>query len=447
MSDKSSMLGNLGKRLREGVSRMNQEAKDKAEGRSQPSNDGHQDDAIDDALDDVLVGDEAISDKERIFPGHDEPIDDAFIIEGEAQQQKPKPKGLDKKQKLLVIAALVMGGLYWTQSQEPSPIPTEVAETEPAQSAEKTPDVDGPAFDLGNTNTAEAPIETVTESNELETQGFGSEDGAKDAANDPLATDLLTADLNEQLTSIEDESNEILDPFTGKVKPQEQAAPLQVSAEPAKEPAKDAVAKSDSQLDLAMIGGSEDSPFDEVDSNSTELSGTKIQNADSRTGELKDQGANADVAGLTAKIAEKDGRISELETEVSNLKTDLEKAKVDVAKLKKSETPSSNTSTRQTAKPTQAPQRSPSTQRVASAPKAIARPQVCVTAVAQAARNCTTCVPHAFITHKGVEDMVGQGDFLEGLRVSIVGDRLDLQNAKGEVVHKFWSSPNGCAAG
>ena len=43
--------------------------------------------------------------------------------------------------------------------------------------------------------------------------------------------------------------------------------------------------------------------------------------------------------------------------------------------------------------------------------------------------------------------MVGQGDFLDGLRVNIVGDRLDLQDAKGDVVHKFWSSPNGCAAG
>lgn len=74
------------------------------------------------------------------------------------------------------------------------------------------------------------------------------------------------------------------------------------------------------------------------------------------------------------------------------------------------------------------------------------RPRICVKAVAAAARNCTTCVAHAFIVRGGVEDMVGQGDFLDGYHVSIVGDRLDLQDSNGQVAHKYWSSTNGCAA-
>src|SRR5690606_39188367 len=84
--------------------------------------------------------------------------------------------------------------------------------------------------------------------------------------------------------------------------------------------------------------------------------------------------------------------------------------------------------------------------RPAAKPAVPARPQLCVAAVAQAARNCTTCVPHAFVTHNGNETMLGHGDFIESLRVNIVGDRLDLQNSEGEVVHKFWSSPNGCTS-
>lgn len=447
MSDKTSMLGNLGQRIREGVSRINQEAKAKAEGNEIPSKAERPDDAVDDHLDEALAVDEPIINKDRIVAGDDDPIDDAFIIEGEAQEQTKKPKGLDNKQKLLVLAALVMGGFYWFQSQEPAPLPNDVAGSESAQSAEKTTSTDDLGFDIGFSENSEEPIQAVSESSDLGAGAFESTDSAqKDAANDPLSADLLTADLDEQMTTMEGETNEILDPFTGKVK-QEQADALQVTAAPVVAKDDSPEEKQDTELELGLMDDAEESPFGEGDSNSTELSGTQIQNADSGKGELKDQDANADVAGLSAKIAEKDGRISELESEVSKLKNELVDAKNDVAKLKSTDKPSSKTSTAQSVTPTKTPQRSPSTQRVASAPKATARPQVCVTAVAQAARNCTTCVPHAFITHKGVEDMVGQGDFLEGLRVSIVGDRLDLQNAKGEVVHKFWSSPNGCAAG
>jgi hypothetical protein len=72
------------------------------------------------------------------------------------------------------------------------------------------------------------------------------------------------------------------------------------------------------------------------------------------------------------------------------------------------------------------------------------RPKLCVKAVAQAARNCSTCVAHAFVVHNGAETMVGHGDKINDFRVAIVGDRLDLQGADGTEPHKFWSSPNGC---
>ncbi|MEX6780147.1 hypothetical protein [Pseudomonas aeruginosa] len=448
MSDKTNMLGNLGTRIRDGLSRMNQDAKDKAEGKkASTTTENDNVGALDEAMDEALSPENHSNEKDRLSAVPDDEIDDALIIEMEPQDQKPKPKGLDKKQKLLVIGAMVVFGIYW-QFQSPAPMPTESAGDDQAQSggqleASAGDDVAGPTFDLGGSSDQEAPIPITSSTSSEDQLGFGeSGDAGKDAANDPIGTDLLTADLDEQLTSLGDDGNEILDPFTGKVKT-EPAATLQVTDAKKKTPEP----ALNLEAELGLLGASEANPFAAPDSKSTELGGTQVENADSRSGELKDQVASADVANLTAKLAEKDGRIGELEKEVGKLKTDLAKAKEDVAKLNTRPNPNAKTAIPQPAKPTAAAQRSPSTQRVASAPKAIARPRICVTAVAQAARNCTTCVPHAFITHRGVEDMVGQGDFIEGLRVNIVGDRLDLQNAKGDVVHKFWSSPNGCAAG
>lgn len=448
MSDKTNMLGNLGTRIRDGLSKMNQDAKDKAEGKKATSP-AEQENlaALDEATEAALATDDHIQEKERISAISNDDIDDALIIDAEPQEQKSKPKGLDKKQKLLVIGAMVAAGLYW-QFQSPAPLAPETSELDNSQvvgrdEAEANAEVPGPAFDLGSSAEHDAPIPTTPSSGSLADLGFGEPtNAAHDAANDPIGTDLLTADLDAQLTSLADDGNEILDPFTGKVK-SEPAAALQVTEA---KPSSSGYGQS-LEADLGLLGSPTANPFDAPESKSTELSGTKTENADSGSGELKNQVASADVANLTEKLTEKDGRIGVLESEVGKLKTELAKANEALAKLSSKPQPSAKAATSQPVKPTTAAQRSPSTQRVASAPKAIARPQICVTAVAQAARNCTTCVPHAFITHRGVEDMVGQGDFIEGLRVNIVGDRLDLQNAKGDVVHKFWSSPNGCAAG
>lgn len=448
MSDKTNMLGNLGTRIRDGLSKMNQEAKDKAESKKTFSP-AEQENvaALDEAMEAALTPDDHVNEKDRLSALSEADIDDALIIDVEPQEQKPKPKGLDKKQKLLVIGAMVAAGLYW-QYQSPTPLPSQTSEIDQSQiggqlAAPAKEEVPGPAFDLSASSESDAPIQTTSSSSSLVDLGFGEPaEAAKDAANDPIGTDLLAADLDEQLTNLADDGNEILDPFTGSVTSEPTAALQVTDANPS-----NSGHDQDLEADLGLLGGTAANPFTGPESKSTELSGDKAENADSRSGELKNQVASADVANLNAKIAEKDGRIGVLESEVGKLKSDLAKANEAIAKLSSDPQPSAKTAVTQPVKPTTAAQRSPSTQRVASAPKAIARPKICVTAVAQAARNCTTCVPHAFITHRGVEDMVGQGDFIEGLRVSIVGDRLDLQNAKGEVVHKFWSSPNGCAAG
>lgn len=83
---------------------------------------------------------------------------------------------------------------------------------------------------------------------------------------------------------------------------------------------------------------------------------------------------------------------------------------------------------------------------LAQAQRPAKRPNICVKAVAPPARNCLSCVAHAFVVVNGEETMVGQGDPLASYRVSITGDRLDLQDTSGQVVHKFWSQPNGCTS-
>lgn len=135
--------------------------------------------------------------------------------------------------------------------------------------------------------------------------------------------------------------------------------------------------------------------------------------------------ANADIAAQAEKISALEQKLSKMEAQLK-----AEKAKQTKPAVQQ--------------RITKAQTKPPA---VKSSPVAIskARPRICVKAVAEAARNCSTCVAHAFIVHAGAEDMVGQGDFLDGYRVSIVGDRLDLQDKNGQVAHKFWSSPNGCS--
>lgn len=175
------------------------------------------------------------------------------------------------------------------------------------------------------------------------------------------------------------------------------------------------------------------------------LTGTAPANLDSKNPVLESSALLDNAAELKNQLAAKDKAIEELESKLSSAEKQLEAAKRKAAQSMVTSQAQATAPTQITraarSKPESMPmQRPPAT--VAS--KAPARPQLCIAAVAQAARNCSTCVPHAFVSHKGQETMVGHGDFIEGYRVAIQGDRLDLQNSSGEVVHKYWSSPDGC---
>lgn len=450
MTDKPSPLKALGAKLKAGLQNVNEQAKARAEKRP-PNEDEHSASAD---LEDNGGGNPPKND-DRLTALDDGDLEDGIIIEGEAQPEKPKRKGLDKKQKLLILGAMAIAAVWFMKNKDSMPLSPPTAQTEATQGSTSTGEntVESPAFDFGKEPEPDAPIE-VAPSGGDNTLGFGSDDApGHDPANSPLGSDAVAADLNEQFGSAPVETTQTLDPFSGEVKttpstpPDMLTKPAAVTPPPAAPQLPKREQTNDASAELAMLGADASSPFPGGDSNSTELSGTKTQNPDSKAGVLQDQGAKAEVANLKAKIAEKDGRIGVLESQVSKLNNDLAAAKASKNHQGESKAQASKTPPKKVAQPTHTAQRSPSTQRAASARKVVVRPQVCVTAVAQAARNCTTCVPHAFITHRGSETMVGQGDFIEGLRVNIVGDRLDLQNAEGVVVHKFWSSPNGCAAG
>lgn len=161
------------------------------------------------------------------------------------------------------------------------------------------------------------------------------------------------------------------------------------------------------------------------------LGSTPLQNPDSSQ-KPSQQNDAADVSKMKAQLAQKDSEIKSLKDQLA-MKPGSNNKPVH-AKPAVVHTPKHSAAV---------VQRSP-TKAVPPVAKVVSRPKLCVKAVAPPARNCTTCVAHAFVVDAGAENMVGQGDFLDGYRVAITGDRLDLQNSDGQVVHKFWSQPNGC---
>lgn len=171
----------------------------------------------------------------------------------------------------------------------------------------------------------------------------------------------------------------------------------------------------------------------------TRFGGSTSPKLDSGKPVLGKVDSNADVAKLKADLEAKDRNITELEGKLNQ----AEKA---LAAKNKPATPLHSRPASKPARSLASTSKAPSHSKVAqvSPAKVLPRPKLCVAAVAEPARNCSTCVAHAFISNRGQETMVGQGDYIDGYRVSIQGDRLDLQNDKGEIAHKFWSSPDGC---
>ena len=179
---------------------------------------------------------------------------------------------------------------------------------------------------------------------------------------------------------------------------------------------------------------------DEHAGNDTRFGGSDSPKLDSGKPVLGKADVSANVATLKAEMDAQDRKLTEVDGRLKKAE-----AKLAGVPLVSSAKPHS--------RPVTSPARHVATAHKTSAPtkvtqaspvRVLPRPKLCVAAVAEPARNCSTCVAHAFVTSRGQETMVGQGDYIEGYRVSIQGDRLDLQDDKGVVAHKFWSSPDGC---
>tara|TARA_R110002124_G_scaffold128157_23_gene288789 strand:+ start:17484 stop:18815 length:1332 start_codon:yes stop_codon:yes gene_type:complete len=436
-----STLSKLKNKIESGLKNMNEEAKAKAKGEKYVEPDGidHQDNQPN-SDEGFVAEDEPF----RAGPASKTEFDEfePVIIDArpEPETKKSGLSALSFKQKFLMLAGAA--GFVFLASNIMSSV-----------DQQDLPNTQGQELAQDQSNTA-------TKIDEELPFGFGSdmddagsvmaEPGYDDSGNpsgfsgsdDPntlLGDNLDIEALNQEEQLLGDgNSTEMLDPFTREVLPADEL----VIMSPDKPTTADQVP---SDFDVGDdLQTSLESPFDSTLSNSTELSGGKSKNPDSGSGELVDRNANANVGDLMAEIADKDTKISDLEQKLAATKQDLDAITQQLAKAQESSVSREGSAQRT------APVANPNPTRRATVRQNVAiaseRPKVCVTAVAQAARNCTTCVPHAFITHDGVESMVGQGDYIEGLRVSITGDRLDLQNAQGEVAHKFWSSPNGCTA-
>jgi hypothetical protein len=461
MTDQTQGLRGILEKMKDGAAKLNQAAKDKADGK-RPGNPTLE---IDDLTGpepelsetpdtkDQQARERRVIEEPSLGSANDDP-EDALIIEGESElvQKKRGFAAMSIKQKgllcVLLLGAAFVGKTY-IDNQANNPLKLEG--TPPIEEASPTPEFNTPELN-GNTNPESATTDEQAKPGSLD---FGVEnltasnvdDSEIDAAFGPGGVD----------------QGDKLDPFTGNLVSADNGAalgtPPNTSAPAAPASAAGAVVPAAIQPASANVAANtheqaELSPFGAPASNAPELSGSENQNTDSGKGDLLDPSATANVAPIAAKMAEKDRQLAQAKSELEKVEKKLaeSEAKLKAAQAHKpaakpQQAKAGSTHHAQTAKATtQKPSpRTAQQQRVATTAKAPARPQLCVSAVAQAARNCTTCVPHAFVKHKGVDTMVGQGDYVEGLRVNIVGDRLDLQNSQGDVVHKFWSSLNGCA--
>ena len=162
------------------------------------------------------------------------------------------------------------------------------------------------------------------------------------------------------------------------------------------------------------------------------LGSTPLQNPDSSPQPSQQSGA-VDVSEMKAQLNAKDLQIKSLTEQLAAKQAPKPSPTHAKPRPRVASIPKRSTTVEQRTKP----------KATVAAAKVYPRPKLCVKAVAPPARNCPSCVAHAFVVDAGAENMVGQGDFLDGYRISITGDRLDLQNSDGQVVHKFWSQ-NGC---
>ncbi|SED38676.1 hypothetical protein SAMN05216178_7038 [Pseudomonas saponiphila] len=433
--EKNSPLGSLLQNVRQGVSNM-------------VGNNGRQEPVINDRPDDQI---DPVVDDANTSANQNHPVDadiDSLIQEDNDQPQgqtttlRDRLAALSGKQKALLGAVIVVGVLAAkNQLEAPSVAPQEPAS---AQTQEE-----------GDTGSQEqtALLEGEFKSN----SGLDSPDGGFSGGGDAVNQEPLQLDLNEvagetgnAAISTEVDLNP-LDTFTpgepsaqsvppvadlpavlpepGLTPPPTDAQPVDASTKPATTAAEPVAENKPTPPAEAPVAGS---PFEANQGDAfgeAILAGEEKQGVDSSNPAPLGQ---TEISADAKKLAELEALVKEQAASIEQLKSDLAKAQKPVA------------TQQQVSKPKPHVQQKPLVVQ-SSKPKQAPRPRVCVKAVAQAARNCSTCVAHAFVVSNGTETMVGHGDKLDGYRVSIVGDRLDLQGPEGTEPHKFWSSPKGCS--
>lgn len=410
------------------------------------------------------IDDQAEVDEDAVNGKKNETIratdDDEFVIENEADNSTPASpvnkgsslKDMPLKKKLLLIAVVVVAGLVVKNSLISEP----------------------------TRESAAVPPESSLNKDGLAGNGFGSE-----SLGDGLPNPLGEAKAHDPAVGKTLEALDLDGPFQVKpqdaitnvpIGPDQSAAelsndtfgfpaantpPASAAAEPTDTIAEAMLAPGNGFGDLAKTGaaaipatasltpdanpfGTQGTPLASntdplmppppAEKSDTFLAGTPFQNPDSSVKPSQQGSTDTQASELKAKLAAKDELIKTLERQLQDAKA-KKPATQNVARAQVKHAPTTKhvpTVARQTAT------------RASPVARVAPRPKLCVKAVAPPARNCSTCVAHAFIVDSGVENMVGQGDNLKGYRVSITGDRLDLQNSDGQVAHKFWSQPNGC---
>lgn len=399
----------------------------------------------------------------RAIDDHD---DDDLIIENEAQQDTAKPKkegmfqALPFKKKVLVVIVVLVGLFVAKNALMPAP-DTSHKEVAKSEKVNEKPVAADPVFSSGPTASGnlgeglptglgeakptdpeigktlqdlklDGPLQTNPDATTLaasptlpQGEGLGA-----DAFGQPLVQ-KPALEPGPVIPGAAPGSNGITDTASATIP----AVPGQLQSIP----------PSTSNGD--PFGGPSEIPANSLVKNETPpisgksdpiLAGASLQNPDSGSKPSQQGSTDSQAKEIQAKLAAKDAEIKSLNKQLAAAK---EKGTPGAApKL---------AHVKAASKPARSPKHEPavaqrSVPRASPVAKAAPRPKLCVKAVAPPARNCSTCVAHAFVVESGVDNMVGQGDFLDGYRVSITGDRLDLQNSDGQVVHKFWSQINGC---
>lgn len=345
----------------------------------------------------------------------------------EAEKAAKKPMTLGRKVAIAVIVLVVAKLAMNAAGLDPlssDPAPAGTAESQPIQTAPSNDNAEDPGLTAGLPNPlADSPPQDPAIGKSLEELKLNG------PFQEPLANHQ-TADASPA------------DPFGfPAAETPEAPAQFEIAGDRTQSPAAD--------MPSAPAAAPTDNPFSQLQSSTDKPKPTPIESAEKDSpilGSAISQKSDSSSQQLTAA----DGSAltqKQMQDEIRAQGVEIEKLKRSVSELQRKQPAAAQSKpSNRNQRPANTAVRRPTPQRTVAATKVAKRPKVCVKAVAPPARNCASCVAHAFVVGPGGETMVGQGDFLAGYRVAITGDRLDLQDSAGQVVHKFWSQPNGCTS-